>query len=133
MPRAPARAEYDVIEQRRADFRALTTRYRDELARVYAGATSDAAKREQKAAVLERLRADYAALKATRWGGYAGYDAWFARANNAAFGVLASYTALVPAFERVYEREGRDFPRFYAEVRRIAALAPAERRAALER
>ena len=29
------------------------------------------------------------ALKAERWGGYAGYDAWFARANNAALGVLA--------------------------------------------
>src|SRR5664279_3051591 len=130
---AEARSEYTQSLARRADFRTLTTRYRDELARVYAGAASDAVKREQKSAVLERLRADYAALKTTRWGGYAGYDAWFARANNAAFGVLASYTELVPAFERVYEREGRDFPRFYAEVRRIAALAPAERRAALER
>ena len=58
---------------------------------------------------------------------------WFARANNAAFGVLASYTGLVPAFEQLFEREGRDFARFYAEVRRIAALPPAERRAALER
>ena len=72
-------------------------------------------------------------MKATRWNGYAGYDGWFAQANNAAFGVLASYTALVPSFERLFEREGRDFARFYAEVRRIAALPPAERHAALER
>ena len=130
---ARARDEYEVIERRRADFRALTTRYRDELARVYAGDASDAVKRVEKSAVLERLGADYAATKAGRWGGYAGYDAWFARANNASYGVLASYTELVPAFERVYEREGRDFARFYAEVRRIAALAPAERSAALGR
>ena len=79
---------------------------------------------------MARLRADYAALKADRWGGYAGYDRWFAAANNASFGVLASYTALVPAFERLFEREGRDFPRFYAEVRRLAALP---RRAATRR
>ncbi len=130
---ASARAEYELAETRRADFRALTTRFRDELARLYASTASDAAKREEKVAALARLRADYAAMKASRWGGYAGYDAWFARANNAAFGVLASYTDLVPAFERVFEREGRDFSRFYDEVRRIAALAPAERRAALER
>ena len=85
----------------------------------------------EKAAILARLRADYAAMKATRWNGYAGYDAWFAQANNAAFGVLASYTGLVPAFERLFEREGRDFPRFYAEVRRLAAMPSRERHAAL--
>jgi predicted aminopeptidase len=130
---APARAEYERVESRRADFRALTARYRDELARLYTSGASDADKRAGKAAVLARLRADYAALKATRWGGYAGYDDWFARANNAAFGVLASYTGLVPAFERLFEREGRDFARFYAEVNRIATLAPGERRAALQR
>ena len=47
--------------------------------------------------------------------------------------MLASYTGLVPAFEQLFEREGRDFARFYAEVRRIAALPAAERRAALAR
>ncbi|MEO8836578.1 MAG: aminopeptidase [Caldimonas sp.] len=130
---ADARAEYARTEARRADFRALTSRYRDELAALYASRASDDAKRVGKAEVLARLQADYAAMKATRWDGYAGYDAWFARANNAAFGVLASYTGLVPAFERLYAREGRDFGRFYAEVRRIAALPLAERRAALER
>jgi predicted aminopeptidase len=128
-----ARAEYELAEARRADFRALTSRYRDELARLYASAQADDAKRAEKAAILARLRADYAAMKATRWGGYAGYDAWFAQANNAAFGVLASYTGLMPAFEKLFEREGRDFPRFYAEVRRIAALPAADRLAALER
>jgi len=81
--------------------------------------------------VMARLRADYAALKAGPWGGFAGYDRWFAEANNASFGVLASYTSLVPAFERLFEREGRDFARFYAEVRRLAALPAEQRRAAL--
>ena len=130
---AEARAAAARAETRRADFRALTTRFRDELARVYASAASDDEKRAQKAAVLARLRAEYATMKTTRWDGYAGYDAWFAAANNASFAVLASYTGLVPAFDRIYEREGRDFARFYAEVRRIAALPAPERQSALAR
>ena len=128
---AGARAEYERGEGRRADFRELTARYRDEFAALYASSAIDAAKRDGKAALRTRLQADYATMKAAKWGGYAGYDNWFARANNASFGVLASYTALVPAFERLFEREGRDFPRFYAEVRRLVALPIAERRAAI--
>jgi predicted aminopeptidase len=130
---AGARADHDRAEARRADFLAITTRFRDEFAALYAGPGSVADKRAGKAALLARLRSDYAELKATRWNGYAGYDRWFANANNASFGVLASYTALVPAFERLFEREGRDFPRFYAEVRRLALLPAADRHAALTR
>jgi len=126
-----ARLDYARGETRRADFRTLTGRYRDELAALYRSAAPEAARREGKAALLARMRADYAALKAGAWGGYAGYDRWFAEANNASFGVLASYTSLVPAFERLFEREGRDFPRFYAEVRRLAALPAPDRHAAL--
>ncbi len=128
---AEARAEYARSEARRADFRELTGRYRGEFAALYASPASVAAKREGKAALLARLRADYAEMKAARWNGYAGYDGWFAHADNASFGVLASYTGLVPAFERLYEREGKDFARFYAEVRRLAALPAERRRAAL--
>jgi predicted aminopeptidase len=126
-----ARADYAQAGQRRADFRELTDRYRRDFIALYASAASDADKRTGKTVLLSRLRADYATLKATRWNGYAGYDGWFARANNASFGVLASYTELVPAFERLFEREGESFPRFYAEVKRIAALPPEQRRAAL--
>ena len=80
------------------------------------------------------MRHDYADIKRERWNGFAGYDAWFAGANNASFGVLAAYTGLVPAFLRIFEREGRDFDRFYAEVRRLSELDDKDaRRAALER
>ena len=44
-----------------------------------------------------------------------------------------AYNELVPQFERLFEREGRDFGRFYAEVKRIAALPKEERRATLAR
>ena len=126
-----AAAEYEALNARRQDFRALTLKTRRELEAVYASALPDVAKREGKAAVLAAMRADYAVLKATRWGGFAGYDGWFARANNAAFGVQAAYHELVPAFERLFHASDGDFERFYAEVQQLAALPKDERRAKL--
>ncbi|MBL8343330.1 MAG: aminopeptidase [Rubrivivax sp.] len=117
--------------QRRADFRALTQRTREALATLYASRITEAEKRERKAGLLAAMRAEYEQVKATRWGGFAGYDSWFARANNASLGVQAAYNDLVPQFERLFERQGQDFERFYAEVRRLATLPKAERRAQL--
>ena len=116
---------------RRADFRALTQRTRQSLATLYASAITEAEKRERKAGLLAAMRAEYEQIKSTRWGGFSGYDGWFARANNASLGVQAAYNELVPQFERLFEQQGRDFERFYAEVKRLAALPKAERRAAL--
>jgi predicted aminopeptidase len=128
---ADAREEYARFDGRRQDFRTLTMAYRDKLDAAYRSDASEADKRERKAALMAQLRAEYETMKAQRWGGFSGYDGWFARANNASFGVLAAYNALVPDFERLFERSGRDFERFYAEVRRLAALPKAQRRAAL--
>jgi predicted aminopeptidase len=74
----------------------------------------------------------YAELK-TSWDGFAGYDAWASRTNNASLGALSAYDKLVTDFEALFEQEGRDWPRFYAAVKRIAALPKAERHAALRR
>jgi predicted aminopeptidase len=126
-----ARRQYAAIDARREDFRALTTRYRERLHAVYAGDASDDDKRAAKARVMRELRAEYALIKAERWGGFAGYDGWFERANNASFGVLAAYNELVPHFERLYQREGRDFARFYAAVAGLAALPKEQRQATL--
>jgi predicted aminopeptidase len=80
---------------------------------------------------MVQFRAEFDDLKASRWGGFTGYDSWVARANNASFGVLAAYNELVPQFERLFERQGSDFERFYAEVKRLAALPKDQRRGAL--
>ena len=128
---AQAQQEYERIDGRRQDFRALSQKYRDLLAALYASPQPDAAKRTAKAALMAQMRAEFEDLKASRWGGFSGYDGWVARANNASFGVLAAYNELVPQFERLFERQGRDFPRFYAEVQRLAALPKDQRRAVL--
>ncbi len=129
-----ARSELARLDQRRQDFRRLAMQARADLEAVYKDDTLNVeAKRAAKAERFAKLRADHAALKAGPWQGWAGYDNWFASANNASLGVMAAYNELVPQFERLYEREGRDFERFYAEVKRLAALPQAERRATLAR
>jgi predicted aminopeptidase len=124
-------AKGEANERRRADFRALTQHYRGELLALYRSPADVPAKTEGKARLMQALRTDYQALKQGPWQGFAGYDGWFERANNASFGVLAAYTELVPEFERLFESQGSDFERFYATVRELAALPKDQRRARL--
>jgi predicted aminopeptidase len=73
------------------------------------------------------MRAEYERMKQS-WDGYTGYDWWFEQPlNNAQLASLAIYTQLVPAFERILQDNGGDLQRFYAEVKRIAALPEAQR------
>jgi predicted aminopeptidase len=129
---AEARAEYAALDARRQDFRGLTLRYREQLSALYASPAADDDKRRRKQALMAAMRVDYAQMKAERWNGFAGFDGWFERSNNAALGVQAVYNELVPAFERLYEQCGGDFRRFYAEVSALAALPKSERRAKLD-
>ncbi|MFC5866039.1 aminopeptidase [Aquincola sp. GCM10022187] len=128
---AAAREAYAALDARRREFRALTFAARTDLDTLFRSDAPEAEKRRRKAERMARLRADYEAMKRERWGGFAGYDGWFERANNPALAVQGAYNDLVPQFERLFEREGRDFARFYAEVRRLAAMPKTERRAAL--
>lgn len=131
-PASPgAREDWRRFELRRDDFRALTGRTREALRALYASPLPDGDKRARKAEILAGMRAEHERLKRERWDGFAGYDAWFARANNATLGVQAAYDDLVPDFERLFERSGRDFRRFHDEVRRLAALPADQRRATL--
>ncbi len=126
-----AREEYERFDGRRQDFRAIRQKYRDKLDALFKSGASEPDKRAGKAAIMAEFGREYESMKASRWGGFSGYDAWFSRANNAAFGVLAAYNEFVPDFERLFEQQGRDFSRFYEEVKRLAKMPREERRAAL--
>ncbi len=128
---AAAQQEAAALEIRRQDFRSITAQARRDLQALYRSRLAPEALRDRKAERLQQLRDDHARLKAGPWQGFTGYDAWFAQVNNAALAVQGAYEDLVPAFEALFERQGRDFTRFYAEVRRLAALPAGERRAAL--
>jgi predicted aminopeptidase len=126
-----ARAQQQALESRREAFRALTQRTRSQLDALYRSERDDDTKRARKAELMAAMRAEHARLKAGAWGGDTGYDAFFERANNAALGMQAAYLDWVPAFEALFEREGRDFARFYTAVRQLADLPAPERNATL--
>lgn len=128
---AAARSEYARFDGRRRAFRALMLDTRRQLEAVYADLDDPVPMAERKAQAMAQFHAAYAALKQEHWQGFAGYDLYVARVNNASFGVQAAYDGWVPAFEALFEREGRDWPRFYAAVRDLRQLPKAERDQAL--
>lgn len=117
----------------RADFRDLVLRYRARLGETYAAPLTDAEKALRKKALIAELKADYARIKRERWNGFAGYDRWFGQdINNATLASIGIYTQRVPQFQALLQHMDHDLPRFYAEVKRLAKLAPEARHAALE-
>lgn len=125
-----AREAFAAFDVRRQQFRALTRSTRLQLAHTYQDHDPSSPAHQgvvtQKAAAMQDFRARYAVLK-NSWGGYAGYDTWVAQANNAAFGAQAAYDDWVPAFEALFAREGRNWPRFYAAAKQLARNPEAER------
>jgi len=94
-------------------------------------ATVDPARLRAKQDILQRFRLRHAALRSA-WGGYAGYDPWVEQAGNPLFVTDDLYESLVPGFAALFEREGRDWQRFYDAVRPLPALPRAERRQRLQ-
>lgn len=130
-----AEQAYAEFDGRRRQFRALTHATRHRLDAIYkdnqAVAQDPYAQLAMKNIAMTEFRQNYARLKES-WGGYAGYDRWVAGANNAAFGAQAAYDELVPAFEALFVREGKDWRRFYDAVTRLARLPAVERARALK-
>lgn len=77
--------------------------------------------------VFADLHHNYEQLK-TSWGGYSGYDNWFARElNNAQLNTIANYYDFLPGFERLLELNGNDMDKFYVEVERLSKMDKDER------
>lgn len=128
---AQARADYAEMQEKKRRFIELVLRYRDRLDQAYGLPVPDDEKRRRKGEAMGELRQEYARLKES-WGGYAGYDGWFAgNPGNAHVASVAAYTRLVPAFQALLAEEGGDLPRFYDAVREVARLSGEERAARL--
>jgi predicted aminopeptidase len=155
---SPATQAADALAQtRRLQFRALTLDLQQTLRRIYKESGADEAHeaashvhesrhqrsdapaatpaqteamRSLKSAALKDFARRYAGLKAG-WDGYAGFDRWADKVNNATLGAMSAYDALVPGFEALFEKSDRDWPRFYAAVQQLAKLPKAARHEAL--
>ncbi len=125
---------YEAERKRSARFLDLIDQARSDLRLVYGGAGTVEQKRAAKAAAIEKLRMRYRQMRDRRWGGYSGYDAWFAAPiNNAKLAATSVYGEQVPAFLRLFELCSGDYPKFYAAVRKVGSMGKAHRTEALEK
>ena len=125
------RREHARRERRRGDYLALLAATRERLQTLYAAGLQRDEMHARKAAVFARLRADYAAMK-DAWGGYAGYDRWFARPlNNAHLASVDTYHAWEPALATLLQELGGDMAAFHEACRAIGDMPPAQRQARL--
>ncbi len=115
------RSAYRAHATRKQDFVALLLKTREMLSANYASTADERVKITRKAEIFQALQEEYQGLK-QRWGGYAGYDRWFAEPlNNAHLALVATYHDLVPGFRALMESE-KDLDKFYATVRSLSAL-----------
>ena len=120
------RDNYIKFSARKHEFLKLLMDCRQALEAVYASKASIPAKRAAKARTFQKLKDDYAVLKAS-WGGFAGYDRFFAEPlSNAHLASIATYNDFIPAFRALLARE-KTFPRFYAAARQLSELDKDER------
>lgn len=125
------RQQWRLQRQRQLDYLALLQATRAKLLETYAQPLDTAQKRAAKAQILAQMQQEYQQLK-TAWGGYAGYDRWFAAGPaNAHLAAVATYHQQTPAWLQLL-REAGSFSAFYQNARALTQQAPAARAQALQ-
>jgi len=124
---AAGAAEYAAFLARQEDFVELVGRTREQLQRLYDSDATSGEKRQEKARLFAAMGSDYVILK-RGWGGYDGYDAWFADGlNNAKLAAVGTYRDYVPCFRELFRQAGGDFAAFYRAAAAIGALPEDQR------
>lgn len=115
------RVAYAKYDGRKQDFLDLLLKYRKQLEADYASNTTKQEKLRRKAEIFQALKDEYQTLK-MNWGGYGGYDRWFAEPlSNAHLASIATYHDYVPGFRTLLSQE-KSFGRFYGAVRNLSLL-----------
>ena len=120
------RKAYADYERRKQDFLALLLKHRKLLDANYKRDASNEDKRRVKAEIFQSIKDEYQILKAA-WGGYAGYDRWFAEPlSNAHLTAIATYHDFVPGFRALLTQQ-KSMSGFYEAVRALSVLDREER------
>ncbi len=123
-------AAYDVSLAREAEFAALLRSTRRELARLYRSGRPRAELEVEKQRMFGVLKFRYQGLR-DGWGGYRGYDAWFARTlSNAHLVAVATYHDCVPGLSRELAAAG-SLEAFHVRAEELARLSRDERHEAV--
>ena len=117
-------------EQAAMDFSDLLRQTRQELDALYRSGRDEAVLREDKAAIIETMQANYRLLVQERWDGRDYYASTMNRpVNNASLALAGSYAGGVCSFKRLYRQAGERMERFHELAEQKSALDD-ERRSA---
>ena len=120
--------EYRQFDARKKVFKQLLLDTQEKLQALYASDLSDDEKRSAKAIIVEATLTQYRMHRDKQWGGWKGYDRFFAEGlNNAKLAGVGLYQIHVPAFKALFQQSGSDFPAFYEAVRQLGKLSRSER------
>ena len=130
------RERYALYAGRRQDFLTLLRAARSSLDALYRSEQPEAQKREGKRVLQCQLQKAYQTLRNGPWGGYSGYDRFFAKPpNNAQLAAVGTYDELVPGFLAMLRDADpagtRPLVPFFDRVRVLAKESRATRRATL--
>lgn len=115
-------------------FTRLVLGLRKRLGVLYASGIDSRAMESGKEREILAFRRKYSRWQACYWPQDHRYDAWVAQPiNNARLLPFGLYDRWVPAFTALFERAGRRWPSFYANVRQLAAESKAERMRSVEK
>ncbi len=115
---------------RETEFSDLLRDARARLETLYGSGVSQESMRVEKQREFGRLKFAYEQLRA-RWGGYAGYDSWFARSlNNAHLASVATYRDCMPGLRRELE-QAQSMRDFYGRAGALGKLSVVDRHVAV--
>jgi predicted aminopeptidase len=118
---------YEKASARNLEYIHLFSRYREKLAQLYASGLPRAQMSERKRATFAALAAEMRNIERRTKSG-SPYRDWLEEGmNNADLASIATYYDCVPGFEDMLKQDHGDLRRFYADVRDLAKLPPAER------
>lgn len=130
---ASAQIALTARQERETLFTGLILKYRKQLQELFQSDLNDTEKRAGKARIFDRLRKEFALLKAEN-NELGSYDRWFAQPlNNALLATVSIYTQLVPAFQSILKQHDQDMERFFDTVTKISKLPKDERNLILQK
>lgn len=117
-----ALADAELNRLRQNQFIDLVMVYQQKFEKLYLREQGAEQMRLGKHQLQDELRSDYAEIKLA-WGGYSGYDSWFAKPlNNAQLSTVSAYNDLVPFFESELSAREGDLGAFYQRVEALSQL-----------
>ncbi len=105
----------------------LIKRYKNELNQLYESKVDNQKKRQIKLKIFAELKQDYQHVKQD-FQFISPWDKWFVQdLNNAHLVAVGAYYDKVADFEKLFEKSERNFPTFFAAVKKLAKLKKTQR------